>query len=233
MLIFVLAWDQTMNDIDNIFDIFAYQPQKQKTYSVFTGAPNQITKPAQTNQDNVSSAVQAALARNPLWFAGSVNSDISPVVELSQYWPLQILTANLNSSTKLATEVHVFTPPKNKHWLMMSMILSSFQLFNSAAEYGLSIGLWTGDLTLPNTATLIPDAPFIGANAALISGRVVNVLSAIPYYEYGLKPIYVGNGNSLIVNFAAVNTGNLFTISTSYYELPENQPFGMQIACAG
>lgn len=220
------------NDISNLFDIFSYVPSTNKTYSVFTGMPNQISQPQGTQQVDTSSAVQAALSRNPLWFSGSVNSDISPTVELSLYWPLNLLVATSTKQSTNTFEINRIGPPKAKHWIVMSMMLQSVDVFENQEQYGLSIGPGDGGgLQLPTTAVLIPDSLMLTVNAPLIGGKLTAFLNAIPYEQQGIKPIYLGNGNNLFANLLTNSTGRSYSISYSYYELPENQPFGNLISC--
>jgi hypothetical protein len=198
---------------------------RKTTYSPFSGAPNQIVMPSTSapgSDPNLSDPVISAYSRQPLWFSSAVEPNIRAVVESSLYYPLQLSVLNTFDRLLGGPFNRFFTPPSGKHWIVLTMYATlSEQPLTPGFSYALSLGT-----DVINSATLIPSHSFITQNAALIGGRSQAIIAGVPYYEYGIPPVYVGNGYSLIYQLINSNPADISSYSLTYYELPENQPFG-------
>jgi hypothetical protein len=234
------------NDINGFFSIFAQS--SAANYSPFSGSPNPITEPVPastvTPAANVGSVILNAFNRIPLWFSSAALPSLAPVVESSQYWPLKLQIANKTFPQAGSTTLDInLIPPANKHWLILSLQISYLPFLIAASNVGYLLTLGPSSILSgnPNSFTPLvartffvtasnPSDGFAGINSYAIGGRTQFNLTGIPYYEYGIKPIYVGNGMQALINIENLSAGERIFYSMLYYELPENQPFGNLIS---
>lgn len=207
---------------------FSFSTQRTTTFSPFSGDPNQTVTQQTSNpgsDPNLSDPIISAYSRQPLWFSSAIEPHARAVVESSLYYPLQFTILNSFDHVLGGNFTKIFTPPQGKHWIVTTMFTTlNEQPLNPAIFYTLQIGT-----DIINASTLIPSTSFIAGNAALIGGRSQALIAGVPYYEYGLSPVYVGNGYSLIYSLFGGSGGDISSYSLRYYEIPENQPFGGMI----
>jgi hypothetical protein len=219
--------------MSSVFDIFA--PKMRTQYSPFSGSPNQISTPnvSSPGQDpNISDPVISAYSRQPLWFSGSVEPNVRAVVESSLYYPLSLTVKN---DTRISTggvggfDLFTFTPPPGKHWIMMSMLQTGVVPSATASHVLLLGNDITNAVALYGLRVYLPIGSIQPTSTSLIGGNAQFVVAGVPYYEFGIAPVYVGNGFQLIHEINGIPVGDPVTYSYMYYELPENQPFGPMI----
>lgn len=215
---------------DNIFSIFKRKPQ---SYSVFTGTPNQIKQPVtEQQQSSIGNAILSAFNRIPLWFTGNIVPTINPVIEASQYWPLQFQIRSFAFPNALAgpvpNRVIIGAPPEGKHWLITHLFADSGEAITSGVLQ-LQIGSRTNRLQavrIGNVETeLETQVAFIGT----MTYRFNNVQNQAVQF-YGLRTVYLSSSDTLEILSSGYNGLSDVTGEFRFLELPENQPFGNMIS---
>lgn len=223
-------------DRDNIFTIFRRKsaPDVPAAPSPFTGAPNQIIEPSNPAQRQgggmISNAVTQAFSRIPLWFGGAMIPHINPVIESSLYWPVPV--GIVSQTFANATDTVILANPSGRHRLYTSLFVDLRSVPPTlGARYELAL-------------VQAPQGPVFGAGAVLFSTVVGTYIptflplinsgtqqsydnglgGSTPVVMQGRANVYVGAG--VVLAFRATGPNGGGTLSASYVELPENQPFG-------
>lgn len=248
-----------MSSMSNIFDIFTPSPAvpekvetgifgffkgkpspPPKTYSLFTGSPNQIQTPSNADigqhPADVQNSITASFTRQPLWYGGSVVPNVSPTVESSLYNPLAMQVQNMAIDVSAPPVTMIIGPPQGKHWMVIAMTL---QLPGANIPPTEQVFFYIG--LNPNPATPLAqqccilkiNSPITNPSVALIGSNILSLpalLTTNTMLDQGVSPKYLGNGLKLVLNIFNTGGGIPARLGFLFYELPENQPFGNLIS---